>query len=383
MNIPSTTKKRVERKPSILVCSLSSANNDPRPNRVISQLTLSCEVSFLGFESTVHNKKFYPITTSRSFLKKICIFFNKLIRDFDAVDRLLFDIPPGLELTDYTHIFCHSPELLPYLVHSGVGKKIILDAREYYPRNFENDWKWRLIHAPYQYFLCQKYFSKVRERVTVSEGLAKEYKRVFNVDFSVMYSLPLYFPCTPVKTVEPIRLIYHGIATPARKLEEMIYSMDAVSGSISLDLMLAGSSKYTDKIKSLASGRSNVKVIDPVAYSDIIKKLRGYDVGVIFFPASTFNLQHCMPNKLFELIQANVAIICSPLEDLSEFVRSNGIGCVTDSFYADSLSRLISNLDKKFIDGCKENCNKIAREYSQDSNANMVETFLARNVGEV
>jgi len=194
----------------------------------------------------------------------------------------------------------------------------------------------------------------------------------------VFFGLPAYISLTPLKTRPKICLIYHGIATPARELERIVIAMDYVKAGICLDLMLAGESKYTEKIKSLAKPRTNVRITDPVPYEDIVNKLHNYDAGVVFFPPSTFNLNHCMPNKLFEIIQARIGVIASPLADISKFIRQHKIGLIANSFDAKDLADLINKLTPTQLDEFKRQSDRIARRFSQQENDETLNTVIEK-----
>ena len=357
-----------ESRKRILVCSLSNADSDPRPNRIVQHLKKEFLVSFLGFESSIHNGDFYLVSLHRGWFKKGLLLLLKVLRLHRLTERIAvtYHAPPNLDT--YPLIICHSPELLPFIVSNKGHAKLFFDAREFYPKHFENSAVWRFVNAPFQDYLCKRYLPQITYGTTVSKGLANAYCEEYQVTLDVLLGLPAYVSLSPKKTQPEISLVYHGIATPARELERIVIAMDSVNPGIRLDLMLAGTSKYTEEIKSLAKPRNNVRVIDPVPYEDIVKKLHHYDAGVVFFPPSTFNLNHCMPNKLFEIIQARIAVIASPLADISAFIRQHKIGQVAQSFDAKDLAILINQLTPTQLDDYKHQSDRIARRFCQHTN---------------
>lgn len=353
---------------NILVCSLSNADTDPRPNRIIQFLNLTASVSFLGIASSVQNSSFYQTRLRSNLLIRAALIICKILRLHRLTAKLQIATPKDIDFNSFDLIICHSPEFLPVLIEQKRSFKLIFDAREFYPKQFENSMIWKYLNAPFQKYLCCNYLKNVDAGLTVSHGLAQAYKAQFDVHFEVFFSLPFYTRLPPRNTIAPIRLIYHGIATPARQLEAIIAAMDDVYTTTTLDLMLAGNSKYTRFIKAMANRRNNVRVIDAVTYYEIIPTLNEYDAEVIFFPPSTFNLQHCMPNKLFESVQARIAVLAAPLVDLAQFVKEHDIGCVSKSFDSKDLSELINTLTPAKLNYWKSNCDAKALEFSQGNN---------------
>ena len=85
-----------------------------------------------------------------------------------------------------------------------------------------------------------------------------------------------------------------------------------------------------------------------------------------------------MPNKLFEYIQARLAIIAAPLFDIKEFIDEYHVGKVTQSFESDSLAKTINSLDEKNILYYKNICDKLAETFSQKNNDDKLMKILKK-----
>lgn len=361
---------------NILVCALANANNNPRPNRMVQSLRHDHQVSFLGLGANLKGVESIPLSKNKSLNVRILRFICRLLRLHKASERISYSLPPRLSINRFDLIICHDLELLPYLLKSGKRTNILFDAREYYPKHFENDRLWRLLQAPFQYYLCKNYLSKTTKCITVSQGLKDKYKNEFNVDMDLFYSLPDYANLAPSNVGSKIKLVHHGKATPARKIENVILAMDTVGSEFVLDLILVGEKKYLKKLQKLASSRNNVRVLNPVLFEKIIPTLNHYDVGIVFFPPSTFNLDHCMPNKLFEYLQARLAVVSAPLHDLKHFIEKENIGCVARSFEPESLSECINSLSQKNIPAYKNKANILATKYNKSLNDKLLHNIL-------
>jgi len=107
----------------------------------------------------------------------------------------------------------HDLRLLPVALAIRRRGRVLFDAREYYPRHYEDVWWWRLLYQQFNRDLCRRYLPRVDHLVTVSAGLADEYSREFGVACAVLPSMPAPVACDP-RPVDPahIRLVHHGLA---------------------------------------------------------------------------------------------------------------------------------------------------------------------------
>ena len=114
---------------------------------------------------------------------------------------------------------------------------------------------------------------------------------------------------SPTPTATPIRMIHHGAAQPERQLELMIDAVDLLDDRFELDLMLLPTDRaYFSRLKRLVDARSSVRMVDAVSQREIVERCHEYDIGVFLLPARSDNQLYVLPNKLFEFIQARLAI---------------------------------------------------------------------------
>jgi glycosyltransferase involved in cell wall biosynthesis len=361
---------------NILVCALANANSNPRPNRIIHSLKGMHNVSFLGLGSNIEGIESILISKNKSLKVRIFRMISRVLRLHKASECISYQFPSDFSLNHYDLIICHDLELLPYLFNGSRNPNILFDAREYYPKHFESDIIWRLVQSPFQYYLCKKYICRANKCITVSQGLKDKYKSEFSIEMDLFYSLPEYADLDPSDIESNIKLVHHGKATRARKIENIILAMDQVREEFKLDILLVGDGKYFEELKALASTRRNVRIIEPVSFDKIIPTLNQYDVGIVFFPPTTFNLIYCMPNKLFEYIQARLAVVSAPLNDLKIFVEKEHIGLVATSFEPDSLSECINNLSKNNVTKLKNRADLLAAKYNKKLNDDLLHNIL-------
>jgi glycosyltransferase involved in cell wall biosynthesis len=266
---------------------------------------------------------------------------------------------------------------MPLAVRIHKGAPILLDAREYYPGIFEDRFVWRLFSKPLINYLCDQYLRIPDSIITVSEGIALEYEKEFQVKPEVVMSLPDFIDLAPSPTdPQKIRMIYHGNATPSRRLEGMIEMMDDVDSRFFLDLMLVGNSRdpYLKKLQKLAGFRPNVRIIPPVTLQELVQFTNAYDIGLYLLPPTNFNVQHALPNKFFEFIQARLMVAIGPSVEMFKIVKEFDCGIVANDFNPHSLAQDLNRLDAPRIDYYKRQADLAARSLnSEESNQKIIE----------
>lgn len=235
---------------------------------------------------------------------------------------------------------------LPLALRVARGRSVLMDAHEYSPREFDDKLWWRLLFGRYHHDLCKKYLPRAAAMVTVCQGIADEYARHYAVAPEVVLNAPLDQKLRP-STMEPgrIRLIHHGGPIRSRHLETMIEVMKHLDTRFRLDFMLVeGNLEYMNELRALAAPDSRIRFIPAVPMPDICKTLNQYDVGIYLLPPVNFNHKYALPNKLFEFIQARLAIAIGPSPEMARLVNTYGLGVVAQSFDPTDLAMELSKM---------------------------------------
>jgi hypothetical protein len=270
-------------------------------------------------------------------------------------------------------ISVHDLELLPLALRireqAGNGCRVFFDAREYYPRNFEDRLLWRILLGPFNHYLVRQYIKQADIVVTVSRGLMEEYRREFSVDcgFFPSYPAPVLLEPTPSRE-GVVRMIHHGFASRSRRLELMIQAMRLLPPGFTLDLMLVGpDTSYLAHLRRLVTPVADrVRFLPAVPFAELVKFSNSYDIGVFFVPPSNFNLRFALPNKFFEFIQARLAVAIGPSEEMAPIVARYDCGVVSEAFTPESLAHCLASLTTADIRRMKANSDRAAGELNSD-----------------
>jgi hypothetical protein len=277
-------------------------------------------------------------------------------------------------------------DALPFICEIAGDTPIYFDAHEYAPRHFEDRWQWRLFFQRYNIHLCKKYLPRVNLMTTVSQGLAQEYARNFGVSPYLISNAPSFQDRKPTPVhAERIRLVHHGGANPSRQLELMIRMMAHLDERFTLDLYLITpphankkTRAYLDLLKTEASQfPSRVHIHPPIPTDQIVETLSQYDMGVFLLPPVNFNYANTMPNKLFDFIQARLAVAIGPTPEMAKLVRDYQIGIVSEEFTPESLAARLNLLRAEEVNGFKQATNQCAKDHCAEKNEVLLMDLLS------
>ncbi len=368
-----------------IICEANPATN-PRPNRVIKAFKDEYEVTAIGRNATeIDGVRVlsYEVPKKRNFLQEILLHINVFMRNY----RTLIFIPTRLKIAGYLQeyefdfIFCHDLVLLPIVLENKKNAKVIMDLREYYPRECEENRRWRRLFAKFNDWMCREFLKQADYIYTIAPGIAREYEKNYNIKCNVIMSLPDMHDIFPDSPTTSIRLIHHGLASPDRRIEGMIEMMDYVDSRFSLDLMLVKApahSEYYAHLEKMANTRSNVRIIPPVPFEEIIPFISQYDMGIFLCPPTTFNLLHCLPNKFFEFIQAHLAIIIGPSPEMAEIVEREGLGIIAQSFAPQAVGERLLNMTRDELTSYKRASKSAAQLYNSNQNKKVLKEVIAK-----
>ncbi|QUY44700.1 hypothetical protein [Acaryochloris marina] len=350
----------------VLVISFSNLKTDPRVYRQILFLK-----SVEDFDITAVGYCSPDISGLNSIsIKKVKgSITSKLTRGFqlksNQFEKYYWTSPPVKEslnkLKDnfFDLIIANDINTLPLVVFLAKknGAKVLLDAHEYQPRQFDDRWLFRFFFQDYWDYICRTYLPKADAMVTVCQGIAEEYSKNYGIECGVLTNAPFQELLKPSPVDDQsIRMIYHGFLNSSRKIENMLYLMDLLDERFSLDLMvIPNQGGYLQKLQKLVSIRKRISFREPVPMPQISRALNEYDIGLFLLWPASFNYRLALPNKLFEYIQGCLAVAIWPSQEMVRVVHEYNCGVVSDDFTLESMAKVLNNLSTEEIKKFKEN----------------------------
>lgn len=365
----------------ILILAYSDLNHDARVARQINFLSEKYHLTIACFDSPKNweHEAFHIKRIKPGFFQKAFGSVFLLTGLFESAYKVIYDFPAlrkQLERRTFDLIIANDIESLPLAFKIKKTEKILFDAHEFAPRHFEDKLAWRIFFQRFNKYLCEKYLPLVDQMITVGSGLANEYAAHYPVKPIVVTNANYYANLTPTPINEKkIRLIHHGAANPSRQLEIMIEMMNFLDNRFTLDLMLLTPSmankktrSYLQSLKNLIKGNPRITIVPPVKSAEVVNFIHPYDIGIFLLPPINFNYANTLPNKLFDFIQARLAIGIGPTPEMANLVNTHQLGVVADDFTPQSLAKKINSLTPSEISFFKNQADKAAYELSADKN---------------
>lgn len=360
-------------RPRILIVSYTPTSQEPRIIKQITEFRDRYHVTTAGFgpaPSGVDDHIELEYLPRSHGLARIPGIFSlmlllRLHRQYlrlEPRDRSSYQLLKG---GDWDVVVAHDAQTLYLASRLAPRYGILSDMHEYAPKQDPASTIWNLLYQPYYSWLCRNYVAHAVAVTTVSSGIVDEYRREFGFDSTLVINATPYQELDVRPVAAPLRLVHSGGVAPQRRLDIMIQGVRESSASVTLDLYLVSDgSPLLAQLRELAAGEPRVRFREPVPYSELVRTLNDYDLGLSIFPPTTFNLAWCLPNKFFDYVQARLGVIVGPSPEMTRFVEQYAIGLVLPDFEASSLAAALDALTAEQVTAWKTASNRSVHELS-------------------
>jgi hypothetical protein len=171
-------------------------------------------------------------------------------------------------------------------------------------------------------------------------------------------------------------LVHHGNANENRNLSKMVDVFLKLKDHFTLDFYLTGNQTEIQKLNCLTAKYPRIKILKPVPSELLIQTLNGYDIGFYYLLPKGFNLQHCLPNKFFDFIQARLPVAIGPSPEMKTLVMEYVCGFVAEEFSVDSMAKTLNNLSISDIDIAKRNSSRAAKELCWEQESQKLNSII-------
>lgn len=355
-----------DQQPKVLIISYSDIERDARVRRQIDELAPNYQVTVLGhgeeFDVDAELILFPPPGSKWTEGLRSILLHAKLYRFAQLLEADNLCARRLLRRKYFDAVLTNDIEPVGMAVDLFGWEKVHADLHEYYPGLQDQDPAWVRLRKPYYEWMLSENAGRAASTTTVSQRIANRYEEESGLAPSVVRNATTYAELRPTPVRRPLRLVHSGAALPNRRIEETIEAVSQTRADVTLDLFLTQpGTEYYRHLKMLA-GNSNGRVtlhpaVDP---SDLVRVLNQYDVGVFLLPPTTTNYALALPNKLFDFVQARLAVVVGPSESMAEMVREFDLGAVTDGFGVSSLQAALEEISEDDVRRWKQNADRAA-----------------------
>jgi len=248
------------------------------------------------------------------------------------------------------------------------GKKLVYDSHELYVEEVASP-SIRRFYLPFEKLLVRL----ADMIITVNPFIARELQERYGLKKSVhvVLNCPETVPDLTSKRRSKSRsnrttILYHGGLSPDRGLENLVRASSSFRKGI--ELILRGDGELESRLKELAAGTPNVLFEKSLPMNAVVKAASRADIGVIAYLPTTLNYFYCSPNKLFEYIQAGLALVTSDLPFLRQVVLGNDLGEVFDPKDPGDIAKKINIVSQRDnLSRFRSNVRRIADQYTWEN----------------
>jgi hypothetical protein len=270
---------------------------------------------------------------------------------------------------------------LPLAFVAAGGAPVVFDAHEHWTSESVSwNWRTRLSMRGAHEWICDGFVPATAGVMTVSDGIATDYQRRTGVTPQLVTNAPYLMPLTPSPVTEPIRLVHIGMADERRRIEDTIDAVRLLSGRFTLDVVLAGNLAYRKRLERYVADDPNIRILPPVPADDLISLLNPYDIGVFLLPGDSLNFVYVLPNKLFDYLQARLAVAIGPSREMARVLREWDCGVVSPSFEPQDFAKTLNALSVSDVERMKRNANRAAQVLTADANRETVIGLVAHAI---
>ncbi len=171
--------------------------------------------------------------------------------------------------------------------------------------------------------------------------------------------------------------LYLGVLAPGRGVELLCRAFGSLQ-SPRPALVFMGEGTLEPMIREYAERNTDIHLAPAVAPADVVRYAASADVGLCFIENTCLSYAYCMPNKLFEYVQAGIPVMCSDLPELRRVVETDGIGVVVPGFDAVAVAQAVRELEAKSLERYAEPVAAAARKYDWNEQAGNLVALYGR-----
>ena len=229
-------------------------------------------------------------------------------------------------------------------------------------------------------------FPKLDHIITVNDSIAEIFKSKYRKSIIVIRNVSEKFDWSELKSKKDLGIpedkeliIVQGSGLNIdRGIEEAILAMQLIDNAI---LLIVGDGDVIPNAKELVKTHqleTKVLFFGKRPYKELMQFTRYASIGLALDKPKSLNYRFALPNKLFDYIQANTAVICSNLIEIQKIVEKYKIGILIETISPEAIAETINGLleNKEKLSAYQENCKKAAEVENWENEKVKLKTLL-------
>jgi glycogen synthase len=250
---------------------------------------------------------------------------------------------------------------------AGTSAALVYDAHEFSVGERAEDPVWRLLYPPFVAAIEGAGLLAAQGCCTVSDGIARLMQARHNLPRrpTVARNVPAFRSVPAHPTGERLLVHHHGALAPERGIELMIRSVPLWEPRFSLRIVGPAEEAYRRRLHGTVAelGIGDRVRLEPAVPPDqMIPVAAEADIGLMLTVGGTPQLDHSLPNKLFEYVMAGLALVVTDLPDAAGLVRARDLGRVLPAPTPEALAGVINGLDREAVAEYRRRALEAARD---------------------
>ena len=359
------------------------SNDLATDNRVSKTCNVLIECGYNVLLVGRNRKNSLPLKPQNYDCKRLNLLFDKGALFYAELNIRLFIF---LLFSKVDLIFANDLDTLPaaFLAHRFKSRsKIVYDSHELFTEAPELEGRfvkkiWERIE--------KIIFPKLQHIITVNDSIAAIFKAKYNKELVVVRNIGEPLIQTNIKSKEELGLPYdkkiiiiQGSGLNIERgieeaIEAMLYVCDAV-------LIIVGDGDVIPSAKIIVDKHelsTKVLFFEKRPYSELLQFTHYADIGLALDKPKSLNYKYALPNKLFDYINTQTAVVSSNLIEIEKIVKHYEIGRVIEKtepqFIAATINKLIEN--PELLASYKKNCKVAAKIENWENEKVKLHTLL-------
>jgi glycosyltransferase involved in cell wall biosynthesis len=247
------------------------------------------------------------------------------------------------------------------------GAALVYDTHELASDEYAERLRWRILHRPLVVALERECLEKASLVTCVSDGIADRLTEIYKLPERplVVRNTPSYQEMPFRRTGGQVEVLYHGIVSRGRGLEECIRSVALWRPEFRLTIRGPGPEEYRALLNreiAAAGVRDRVRIVSAVPMTALVREANAFDVGLFALPDHSRHNRFALPNKFFEYTMAGLALCVSDLPEMARLVRQSDLGTLISGMTPQAIAAAVNSLTRDSIDHHKQAALLAARQ---------------------
>ena len=219
--------------------------------------------------------------------------------------------------------------------------------------------------------------SRAQVVVTVSDSIAEYLQTHFNnSNVEVVRNIPSYYRDGTFDifreennlTDRQLVILYQGQISESRGLNVIIDAAKSIVESVDSVVVFIGGGPAARRVNEICEQSDQLLYYPAVPQAELYKYTRSADIGIHAIENTCLNHYYCLPNKLFEYMCAELAVVIADMPEMRNFVEEFGFGCCFRAGNAEDLARVVIDLasDHSRVAELKQNAKLAAQHNTWD-----------------